>query len=90
MEDILQLLKSPIENSIDLVKENDSDIPIQDQFDAVFNKMQFVVGIGVFEMNSDYIIPDELSDKKFTLRHIAQKLSEMPIEEYDYTKYWQN
>jgi hypothetical protein len=90
MNEILQLLKSYIEYSIDYAKEIDPDIPIQDQFDKDFNEMRFVVGVAVFEMNSDYIIPDELSDKKFTLRHIAQKLSEMPIEEYDYTKYWQN
>jgi hypothetical protein len=90
MLEILNLLKYYIEYFIDCAKKINPDIPIQDQYDQVFNEMRFVVGIGVFEMNCDPIVPDELTDKRLTLRHIAQKVSEMPVEEYDYTKYWQN
>lgn len=88
--DILTLLISSMEQAIEYKRRLYADIPIQDQFNNVFNEFTFVIGTFYFELEADYEIPDDLEDYSLTFREFAEEIAKHPKEPYDYRKHWQN
>ena len=77
-----------VHREIGHAKYIDPDIPLERQFDDIFDEFLLIAASIRFEMNHAIEIPDEYMDFKQTPRQIAERISRLPkIEDKDFGEF---